>query len=302
MKKIIGSILLLVCLIFGIFLTLKLNKQTIYGLFLPKNSPHFWLLYYLTDKGYWELYGTKVKVVDNLDQAALIAVKASEKIPAGYKILIKLSNFEPYSIYLRNPAQNFSFKNKAIILPPRGSKQYRDVVDFLSRQGIKPYKDYTPYFDLPEEIKEEAFMAGIGNLYIASTLTPLKKLTPFAVIKAPDLAVLAVKDDIKFKDLQNIISALYHGQKAFYQNPEATAFLSLAPVTQQKLFLFLNNEGFFSKNLSFNPATVAIAQQYYNNPQGPFFQSSFYTKLLQQIREKVSFTDLLLFVFQKIFS
>jgi len=280
----------------------NLNKQITYGLYFPKNSPHFWLLYYLTDKGYWDFYGTRVKIVDKLVKADLIAVKASEKIPPGYKILIKLSNFEPYSIYLRNPAQNFSFKNKAIILPSKGSKQYRDVVDFLARQGIKPFKDYTPYFDLPEEIKEEAFMAGIGNLYITSSLTPLKKLNPFAVIKAPDLAVLAVKDDIKFKDLQKIISALYHGQKAFYQNPETTGFLSLSPSTQQKLFLFLNNEGFFSKNLSFNPVTVALAQQYYNNPQGPFFPESFYQKLFNQIREKVSFTDLLLFVFNKIFS
>ncbi|GAV21659.1 hypothetical protein [Carboxydothermus pertinax] len=303
MRKILSALFLLILIIIGVFYTLalSLNNQTTFSLYFPKNSPHFWLLYYLSDHGYWDLYGTKVKLTNTPANATLLALKSSAKIPAGYKILLKLSNFEPYTVYARQTI-NLTFTNKTIILPPKGSKQYRDVVELLSRQGLKPYKDYTPYFDLPEGIKKTAFAAGIGNLLIASTLTPLDNLTSIGFLKAPDIGILAVKENIRPGDLKTIISAVYWGQKAFLQNPHPTGFLGIPPNTQKELFLLLKKESFFPESLFFNPVTVGIAQQYYQNPKGPFFKNSFYQKLFFTIKEKINFKDCLGFVFRKIFS
>lgn len=304
MKKLL-NFLIVFCLIgISTFLSFSQSQKakTTFSLYFPKDSPHFCLLYYLSTKDYWNLYGTKVILTNTPQNATLIALKASDKLPPGYKILLKLSNFEPYSVFTRKPIEELTFKNKAIILPSKGSKSYQDVVEFLARQGLKPYQDYTPYFDLPSDLYVEAFLAGIGNLLIIPTSNPHENLTLASIIKAPDIGLLAVKDDIKVTDLKTIITAVYWGQKAFLKNLEPTPYLSHPPDKQKEFLLLLKKEGFFPENLIFNPVNIAIAQKYYQNHSGPFFSSIFYQNLLTGIKAKSSIKDYFNYFLKKIFS
>ena len=302
MKKFYTFLFLIGLAVWGLyFFTNQYQPRKIsYTLYFPQNSPHFCLLYYLSEKGYWDLYSTKVKLISSRENATLIALKASDKLPRGYKVFLKLSNFEPYSVYARKANINFSFQNKTVILPPKGSKPYQDVVEFLARQGLKPYKDYTPYFDIPLNLQFAAFSSGIGNFLITPTANLNPDLTMASLIKAPDIGLLAVKDDIKPTDLKTIFTAVYWGQKAFIKSPEPTSQLFLSQEKQLKLLNLLQKEGFYPENLIFNPENIALAQKYYNNPPGPFFPKDFYDYLLADLKKPTNYQGYFIYLMQKI--